>query len=89
MNADSENFNLEDIISTIATLEVNYVNVNWYQFDDIDRFKAKDLNDYFKYIWYPGPDDIEIFPNDLSWMISIDATGAVFIYKFSQLKVVL
>ena len=89
INADSESFNLQEIINTIITSEVNYVNVNWYQFNDIDRFKVKDLNDYFKYIWYPGPDDIEIFPNDLSWMILIDATGSVFIYKFSQLVVVL
>jgi hypothetical protein len=81
LNADSEIFNLQKLINILPISKPDFVNINWYRFDDIDRFKIETLSDHFKYIWYPGPDDIEIFPDDLSWIILIDATGSIFIYK--------
>ena len=51
--------------------------VNWYQFDDIDRIRIKDFDKYFNDLWYPSADDIEIFDNTLSWMLSISHSGVV------------
>lgn len=37
--------------------------------------RFKDLTEHFDYIWYPGPDDIEIFDDSLSWILSVDHGG--------------
>ena len=50
LNADTEIFNLLEIIRSVSTSKPDYVNINWYQFDDIDKFKIEDLSNYFKYI---------------------------------------
>jgi len=77
INAESEDFNFKLLINKLALFEPQNININWNRFDNIDKLKLIDFSNYFKYIWYPGPDDIEVFPDDVSWIISIDATGHI------------
>lgn len=58
-----------------------FVYINWYHFDDIDKFNLKDLNKYFDDIWYPSSDDIDIFDDSFSWVLSIRHDGALSLYR--------
>ena len=73
-NADSVSFNLLDLLDELQIPSTEFIYINWFRFNSIDRFKLTDLSENLKYIWYPGPDDIEIFPEDVSWIISIIGT---------------
>ncbi|TXK96431.1 hypothetical protein BMR02_11560 [Methylococcaceae bacterium HT1] len=75
--SDAENFNLKN---TLSSLGVNYsknVYINWYRYDDIDKMKIDDLINYFDDIWYLGSDDIDIFDESLTWIVSITHFGQV------------
>lgn len=79
INSESNDFNFKLLINKLQILEPENININWNRFEDIDKFNFNDFSNNLRYIWYAGPDDIEIFPNDVSWIISIDATGSVYI----------
>lgn len=79
INTESNEFNFLLLINKLQISEPEYVNINWDKFEDIDKFKLKDFSNNLKFIWYAGPDDIEVFPDDVSWIISIDAMGNVYI----------
>lgn len=81
VNANSENFNFQKLLTDLNIDIPKDVFVNWFRFDKIDKFHFKDLNTCFEYIWYPGPDDIEIFTEQIDWIISIDESGLIFLYK--------
>src|SRR3990167_2903915 len=87
IRADSPNFNLTSVFEYFNLNPAGEIYVNWYRFDKIDRFKLKDLCEYFSYIWYPGSDDIELFCEDISWMLSISHDGYISL-KFSQVGLV-
>jgi len=78
VNAESNDFSFKFLINKLQFSTPEFINVNWNRFEDIDEFKLEDFSNNLKYIWYAGPDDIEIFPNDVSWIISIDATGSIY-----------
>jgi hypothetical protein len=37
----------------------------------------EDLSRYFDDIFYPGPDDIELFDETLKWFMLVDHEGAI------------
>lgn len=80
INAQSGDFNFEQLINNLLIEKPDYININWNDFENIDRFKFNDFSNYFSDIWYAGPDDIELFPDDISWIICIDAIGDIFLY---------
>lgn len=51
--------------------------INWRGFEDIDRLETKALAKYFDDIWYPGPDEIDIWDASYEWIMSIDADGGI------------
>jgi hypothetical protein len=81
INAELDSFNFKLLISELKISEPKFININWNNFEDIDKFKLIDFSNNLKYIWYAGPDDIEVFPDDLSWVISIDAIGDIYLYR--------
>lgn len=81
VDADSVDFNFKSILQDLQIDIPDTVFINWHQFDEIDEFDFEDFNTYFKYIWYPGPDDIEIFTKKADWIISIDESGSLYMYK--------
>jgi len=76
-SADSEKFDLSTVFEKIQIQPEEYIYINWYRFDHIDKMKFIDLCKYLEYIWYAGPDDIEIFDNTLKWMIAINHSGGI------------
>ena len=57
------------------------VYVNWDDFATIHRVRFADLAENFDYLWYPGPDDVDIFDESLSWVLSVDHGGYIRVWK--------
>jgi hypothetical protein len=76
-NAENDDFSLLSVFKYLDITPLEKVFINWYRFDDIDEIHFEDLNKYFDDIWYPGPDDIDIFDNSFSWVLSISHEGDV------------
>lgn len=83
-NAQGERFDLMQVFRQFAIVPREKCLVNFYRFDRIYEFPTTQLATYFDDIWYPGPDDIEIFDDDLTWMISVDHDGFIIGGKLSR-----
>lgn len=83
-NAEDLSFDLLEILSRLSIAPADAVYVNWDDFDHVDRLKMRDLARYFSYLWYPGPDAIDIFDESCAWVVSIDPDGEV-TYVFNEL----
>jgi len=83
INAEKENFSLQNVLQKYGIVEPDLVYLNWYRFQegDVDQFYLKGLTKYFDDIWYPGPDDIDIFDSTVSWVLSIDHDGRINLLK--------
>ncbi len=77
LNAEDEKFQLETTIQRLGVIPAEMLYVNWYRYDDIDEMRFKDVAEYFDYLWYPGPDDIDLFDATYSWVLSISHDGYV------------
>lgn len=73
---DKQNFNIKNILNDIG-IEKKEVLINWFRFDNIDRMALDDLSRYFDDIWFPSADDIEIFDESCSWILSVNHGGVI------------
>ncbi|RBH52727.1 MULTISPECIES: hypothetical protein [Pseudomonas] len=76
-NAAEKDFMLDECFRYFGVCPKERVYVNWRCFDELDRLLAVDLVSDFSSIWYPESDDIEIFDEELSWMVAIAHDGVV------------
>ncbi|HEU4886920.1 MAG TPA: hypothetical protein VFV49_03465 [Thermoanaerobaculia bacterium] len=81
VSADAPEFNLAEILPR-GTSPEQYVMLNWYRFDDIDKVQLKVLTASFHDFWYPASDDIDVFDADMSWIVSIRHDGVVKLVVF-------
>lgn len=77
VNAEDEGFVLTDVFGILEITPKPKVFINWYRFDDIDEMAYSDLCKWLPEIWYPGPDDIDIFDESVDWVISIIHDGTI------------
>jgi len=73
---------LKEVLLSLGETCPEYVYINWYRYDDIDKMKFSDLVNYFDDIWYPDVDDIDVFDESLNWVLSITHYGQVKFLKF-------
>ena len=84
INAGEDRFGLLALLSTLNIQPDEYVYINWYRYDDVDKIKIVDLDKYFDDIWYQGSDDIDIFDKSFSWILSIRHDGVLAILKIKE-----
>jgi hypothetical protein len=77
MNAASKEFSLVEVLRSLGIRRNRDVFINWKRFECIDRIALEDLSRYFDDIFYPGPDDIELFDETLKWFMLVDHEGAI------------
>lgn len=68
------------LLNTLNKLEIEPLSeifLNWYQFKKIDIFTTDNLDKYFYDIWFPSSDDVDLFDESLSWILSIRHDGCV------------
>jgi len=75
VECDADGFNMGETFNSLKIVWPEFVYINWYRFDEIDRMKFVDLAQHFDEIWYPSTDDIEIFDEIFSWVLSITHFG--------------
>jgi len=75
--ASNSHFEIAKLLSNFGIQPRQNVLINWSRYDDIDEIGLGDLNMYFSDIWYPGPDDIDIFDSSFRWFLSISPEGYV------------
>lgn len=80
-NAEDDGFTLKTVFDKIKITPKAKVYLNWHHFDNVDEIGFDDLNQYFDDIWYPSSDDIDIFDESFTWILSISHYGAVSIVK--------
>jgi hypothetical protein len=76
-NAENDDFILKEVFDKIGISPQEKVFINWYHFDDVDEIRFDDLNGFFDDIWYPGSDDIDIFDETFSWILSVYHDGSI------------
>lgn len=72
-----ENFKLLDTLENLKIHSLDKIFINWNRYDNIDLMSLSDLDTYFYDIWFPGPDDIDIFDYNLNWIVSINHAGVI------------
>lgn len=72
-----EDFKLNSLFNTYGIYAADVVFINWYRYDKIDSIKRDDFTSHFYDIWYPGVDDIDVFDDSLSWILSVNHDGYV------------
>ncbi len=75
VSSSDDSFSLLDLLRDHNIQPNSCVYLNWYRYDDVDRFKVNDLEKHFNDIWYPSADDIDIFDETFSWILSIRHDG--------------
>lgn len=81
-NANTDSFNIEEVFRHLDIVPNEIISINWQHYDDIDTMSYKDLSTYFEYIWFPGPDDIDVFDDTCGWILSINHEGYISCRKF-------
>ena len=80
-HAEEEGFDLVAVAASLGLEPREEVNVNWDDFTTIHRVRFADLAENFDYLWYPGPDGVDIFDESLSWVLSVDHGGYIRVWK--------
>jgi hypothetical protein len=81
-NADDKSFDILEVFGRLGIAPLEQVYVNWRVFLDVDRLATRDFAKFFSYLWYPGPDAIDIFDESCQWVVSIDPDGFVAYVRF-------
>ncbi len=77
LNYDDDNFDLKKVLSFLGISWPEYVFINWYRYDSIDKMMLFDLANHFEDVWYPDVDDIDIFDETFTWVLSLTHYGQV------------
>ncbi len=72
-----ESFDFSRLLSDLEVGIDDSVYINWYRYDEIDEMKLCNFSKYFGDIWYSSADDIDIFDEAFTWMVSIRHDGVV------------
>jgi hypothetical protein len=82
-NAQDEGFNMDALLTRVSIHPEKRVYINWGRLDKIDIMHYTDLVRHFSDIWYPIADDIEIFDDQLNWIVQVSHEGYVTVAKRS------
>lgn len=79
-NAETDGFSIKATLKGVGVTPAGDLFINWHRYDKADVMSLELLNEYFDYLWYPGSDDIEVFDQSLSWILTIRHDGVVGIW---------
>jgi hypothetical protein len=83
-NANDEKFNLSATLNSLDIFPEDQVYINFYRFDEVDKMLLNDVSRWFRFIWYPVSDDIEIFDDSLEWILSVTHDGEIQIVRLPK-----
>jgi hypothetical protein len=65
-----KSFSIDDIF-TAYKIHPDKILINWDDFKTVDELSFQDFCKWFRYIWYPSSDDMDVFSTDLTWMLHV------------------
>jgi len=77
VDANDDGFSFSDVLKSLCIEPNANVYINWYRFDNVDEISIKNLTEYFDDIWFPSSDDIDVFDDSFSWIVSVSHDGKV------------
>ncbi|MCU7937010.1 MAG: hypothetical protein KZQ99_19405 [Candidatus Thiodiazotropha sp. (ex Dulcina madagascariensis)] len=77
IGCDESHYDLKKILLSFDINPDEYVYINWYRYDEVDRMRFVDLAKYIHDIWYPDVDDIDIFDASFTWVLSLNHSGQI------------
>jgi hypothetical protein len=77
INAQRPGFRPDALLDSLDISPGEDVYVNWDLLETIDHMRLKDFADYFDDIWYSGPDDINAWSSEMTWILSISHEGYI------------
>jgi len=80
-NAREVEFSLDEVFRVAGVVPREMVCVGWREGDEVDVMQTRDLVTFFKHIWDPGWDDIDIFDWSASWVVRIGHDGFTSVLK--------
>lgn len=83
-NAEDKGFCLSNVLFHEHIKPNEWIYLNWYRYDQIDKMKFSELEKYFDDIWYPSSDDLDIFDDSYAWILSIRHDGVLSLLKFTD-----
>ena len=78
---NEQDFNIKKIFQHLDKDVTFKVYINWFRFDNIDQMKFNDFSTYFYDIWFPSVDDIDLFDESYSWIVSIRHDGMIYVWN--------
>ncbi|MDD2814305.1 MAG: hypothetical protein PHP00_01000 [Thiotrichaceae bacterium] len=83
VNAEHEDFCLSSVLFHENIKPNEWVYLNWYRYDQVDKMIFSELEKYFDDIWYPSSDDLDIFDDSYAWILSIRHYGVLSLLRFT------
>jgi hypothetical protein len=78
VNPNERNFDLKSLIDWLKVPQSGAIFVNWYRFDDMEKFRLTDFCNVFHDVWYPPADEaIELVDSQLRWIIFVAHWGVI------------
>lgn len=56
--------------------------LNWYRYEELDGIEVSELSMFFRDIWYPASDDMDVVHPAARWILSIRHDGVVGVLRF-------
>lgn len=81
MDANQPDFALARAFEEAGISPGDRVFINWHRFDDLDDVSTETVTEHFDQFWYPKADDIDIFDGTLTWFLSVDSEGSVWVAR--------
>jgi hypothetical protein len=77
LDAKRADFNLQLAFALCGIEPGPYVYINWAHFNNVDRMATSHVIQHFDDLWWPQADWIDIFDENVDWVMSIDYDGDV------------
>jgi hypothetical protein len=73
--ADARSFDVLEVFGRLGIAPRADIYINWRHFVEVDRMSTADVARFFSSLWYPGPDEIDLFDDSFAWVLSISGEG--------------
>lgn len=70
-------FDLAKLVQHLGINPAVDIYLNWYRFDEVDMISLGDVSAYWSDIWYPATDDVDIFDESCTWILSVSHAADV------------
>ena len=83
-NAQVDGFDLLTCFARAGVMPAEHVYLNWYRFDRVDEVGFDLFRRCLDDFYYPAADDLDILDSHLTWVVSIDHDGCLWVVDLTN-----